>query len=274
LTEDGPVATPRLPAQWTRLRFRVRHHGAAYEFDMQRDSASASKETGMIADIRGVIFDLDGVLADTSEFHYQAWKRLAEEEGFDFDRQANEALRGVSRRESLLRILDGQEISEARLQDLMARKNRYYVESIAGVTPENLLPGVLELLDEIKADGIRVAVGSASKNTRAVVERLGIEMRLDAISDGHSVERTKPAPDLFLHAAAQLDLDPAHCLVVEDASSGVEAALAAGTWVVGLGPPERVGQAYVVLPSLAGVRWADLRARLNRAAARHAVSAS
>jgi beta-phosphoglucomutase len=277
LTERGPVAAPCLPAHWTRLRFRVRHHDAEYEFDMQRDSdpggavfASSSRRAEVIPDVRGVIFDLDGVLADTSEFHYRAWKRLADEEGMDFDRQTNEALRGVSRRESLLRILDGQEVSEARLQELMARKNRYYAESIAGVTPENLLPGVLELLDELKARGVHVAVGSASKNTRPVVGRLGIEAHLDAISDGYSVERPKPAPDLFLHAAAQLNLDPAHCLVVEDASSGVEAALAARMWVVGLGPVERVGAAHVVLSGLAGVRWADLQAHLNRVAVGHA----
>ncbi|HAX87468.1 MAG TPA: beta-phosphoglucomutase, partial [Cyanobacteria bacterium UBA11370] len=105
--------------------------------------------------------------------------------------------------------------------------------------------------------------GSASKNAQEVIERLGIADRVDTISDGYSVTRSKPAPDLFLHAAAQLGLAPEHCVVVEDAGSGVEAALAAGMWAVGLGPFERVGAAHVVLPSLEGVHWANLQAKLS-----------
>jgi len=156
----------------------------------------------------------------------------------------------------------GRPATEEQIQEMMARKNRYYQEFIQGVTPDNLLPGALELLDELRAAGVKIAIGSASKNARTVIERLDIADRVDAISDGYSVERHKPAPDLFLHAAAQLGLPPAQCLVVEDAASGVEAARAAGMWSVGLGPVERVGAAHVVLPSLEGVRWADLLDRL------------
>jgi kojibiose phosphorylase len=213
-----------------------------------------------------VIFDLDGVLTDTSEFHYRGWKRLADEEGIPFDRKANEALRGVSRRESLLLLLGGRPASEGQIQEMMARKNRYYQEFVEGVTPANLLPGALALLDNLRAVGIRIAIGSASKNARTVIEKLGIADRVDAISDGNSVERHKPAPDLFLHAAGQLGLAPEQCVVVEDAEAGIEAALAAGMWAVGLGPVERVGTAHVVLPGLADVHWADLHVRLIEAA--------
>ena len=260
LTSDGPVAASRLPSHWTRLKFRLQHRGQWHDFDLkpQPESRIPNPEPR----IRGVIFDLDGVLTDTSEFHYLGWKRLADEEGIPFDRQANEALRGVARRGSLMRLLAGRPASEEQIQEMMARKNRYYQEFIQGVTPDNLLPGALELLDELRAAGIKIAIGSASKNARTVIERLGIADRVDTISDGYSVERHKPAPDLFLHAAAQLGLPPARCIVVEDAASGVEAALAAGMWAVGLGPSERVGAAHVVLPSLEGVHWADLLSRL------------
>ena len=260
LTDDGPVAAPRLPACWTRLKFRLQHKGRWYDFDLK----SQARDTQHALDIRGVIFDLDGVLTDTSEFHYLAWKRLADEENIPFDRQANEPLRGAARRESLMHLLAGRPATEEQIQEMMARKNRYYQEFIQGVTPDNLLPGALELLDELRAAGVKIAIGSASKNARTVIERLDIADRVDAISDGYSVERHKPAPDLFLHAAAQLGLPPAQCLVVEDAASGVEAARAAGMWSVGLGPVERVGAAHVVLPSLEGVRWADLLSRLSQ----------
>jgi kojibiose phosphorylase len=147
---------------------------------------------------------------------------------------------------------------------MMERKNRYYLEFIKDVSPADLLPGAVELLDELRSAGIKVAIGSASKNAKEVIERLGIADQVDAISDGYSVANSKPAPDLFLHAAAQLGLAPAQCVVVEDAASGVEAALAAGMWAVGLGPEERVGSAHIVLPNLAGVQWANLLAKLSQ----------
>ena len=210
-------------------------------------------------DIQGVIFDLDGVLTDTAELHYQAWRKLADEESMPFDRQANDALRGLSRRESLMQIVGERKVTEEQIQEMMERKNRYYQELIRGIGVEHLLSGATELLDELRKAGIKVAIGSGSKNARTIIERLGIAEQLDAVSDGYSVQRSKPAPDLFLHAAAQLGLEPAQCMVVEDAAAGIEAALAAGMLTVGLGPPDRVGEAHVVLPNLEGVTWADLR---------------
>ena len=215
--------------------------------------------------LQGVIFDLDGVLTDTAEFHYQAWQQLADEAGLPFDRQANEALRGLSRRESLMQIIGDRTFSEETIQAMMDQKNGYYVELIQNITSAELLPGALALLDELRRAGIKIAIGSGSKNARAIIDKLGIGDRIDAIADGYSVSRSKPEPDVFLHAASLLDLKPTHCAVVEDAGAGVEAALAAGMWAVGLGPAERVGAAHVVLPSLAGVTWADLKAKLAQA---------
>jgi beta-phosphoglucomutase len=200
--------------------------------------------------IQGFIFDLDGVLTDTAEYHYRGWKRLADEEGIPFTREDNETLRGIARRESLMLIIEGQVYPEEKLQEMMERKNRYYLEYIREITANDLLPGAKELLQEIRAAGLRTAIGSASKNSGEVIDRLGIRSLLDAISDGYSVERQKPAPDLFLNAAAQLGLQPAECVVVEDATAGVEAAIAGGFRSIGLGPVERVGQADLVLPNL------------------------
>ncbi|MBN1642437.1 MAG: beta-phosphoglucomutase [Anaerolineae bacterium] len=260
LTDAGPVALPRLPRGWRRLRFRLSHLGKRYELDLQPRVGPPH--------FRAVIFDLDGVLTNTSEYHYLGWKRLADEESIPFDRDANESLRGVPRRESLMRLLDGRPASEDEIAEMMDRKNRYYQEYIALVTPADLLPGALELLDELHDAGIAVAIGSASKNAHTVIERLQIAHRIDAIADGYSVSRQKPAPDLFLHAAAQLGMCADECVVVEDAASGVDAALAGGMWTVGIGPRERVGHAHVVLPNLEGVRWTDLRDRLAAAAVR------
>jgi len=214
--------------------------------------------------IKGFIFDLDGVLTDTAEFHYRGWKRLADELGIPFTREENEALRGIPRRESLMLMLKGHQYPEEQILQMMERKNRYYLDFIHDITPDDLLPGAHELLEEIHAAGLKSALGSASKNAPEVVQRLGIANLLDAISHGGSVERQKPAPDLFLHAAAQLGLNPAECVVVEDAASGIEAARAGGFRSVGLGPRERVGQAEVVLPGLAGVHLDEIITALEK----------
>ncbi|MFZ5880284.1 MAG: beta-phosphoglucomutase [Chloroflexota bacterium] len=213
--------------------------------------------------IQAFIFDLDGVLTDTAEYHYRGWKRLADEEGLPFSREDNEHLRGVPRRESLMLILKGRSYPEEKIQEMMERKNNYYLDFIQEISPRDLLPGARELLEEIRASGRKNALGSASKNAPEVIDRLGIRGLFDALSDGHSVERQKPAPDLFLHAAAQLGLSPADCVVVEDAAAGIEAALAGGFRSVGLGPRERVGQAQAVFPNLDGVHLPDLLQALN-----------
>ena len=214
--------------------------------------------------INGFIFDLDGVLTDTAEYHYRGWKRLADDEDIPFGREENEALRGISRRESLLMLLKGRCYSEEQIREMMERKNRYYVELIRSISPRDLLPGARELLEEVRAAGMKTAIGSVSKNTTEVLGRLGIRPLLDAVSDGYSVVRQKPAPDLFLHAATQLRLQPAECVVVEDAAAGIEAALAGGFHSIGLGPMERVGKADLVLPNLDGIPLPGLLTALEK----------
>jgi beta-phosphoglucomutase len=212
--------------------------------------------------VKAFIFDLDGVLTDTAEYHYRAWKRLADERGIPFNREDNEALRGIPRRESLLLLLKDRPYPEAEIQEMMDLKNRYYQQLIREITSNDLLPGARSLLEQARAAGLKIAIGSASKNTQQVIDRLDIRPLIDSISDGNSVERQKPAPDLFLHAAAQLGLPPADCVVVEDAAAGIQAGIAGGFRTLGLGPPGRVGAADLVLPDLAHAHLDDILARL------------
>jgi beta-phosphoglucomutase len=208
--------------------------------------------------IRGFIFDLDGVLTDTAEYHYRGWKRLADEEGIPFSREDNEHLRGIPRRESLMLILNGRTYPEEKIQEMMERKNNYYLEFIREIKPSDLLPGARELLEEIHSAGLKSALGSASKNAPDVIQRLGIADLLDAVSHGGSVARQKPAPDLFLHAAGQLQLQPQECVVVEDAAAGIEAGRAGGFHTLGLGPRDRVGNAEHVMDSLQGIHLNEI----------------
>jgi len=213
--------------------------------------------------IRGCIFDLDGVLTDTAEYHYQGWQRLADALGIPFDRERNEALRGVSRRRSLELLLAGRVYPEEQMLEMMERKNRYYQELLKQVTPDDLLPGVHNLLEALRAAGVKIAIGSASKNAREVVQRLQIAPYIDGFADGYSVVRPKPAPDLFVYAAGLLHVCVNECVVFEDAAAGVEAAKVAGMYAVGLGPVERVGQADLILPDLASVTLHDIVQRLT-----------
>lgn len=279
ITENGLTAYPNLPTHWKRLKFRLQWRNQWYQVDVKPSqpeesilgggiplspisATTPSTETSACetsTPIEGIIFDLDGVITDTSEFHYLAWKKLADEEGIPFDREANEALRGLPRRESLMGILKGRPATESQIQDMMERKNNYYIELMQSITPKDLLPGVEKLLEELQAAGVKIALGSSSKNARTVIERLGIADKFMAIADGYSVTKSKPAPDLFLFAAEKLGVAPQNSIVVEDATAGIEAGLSAGMKVVGLGPNERVGKANVVLPSLEGVTWKDLQ---------------
>ncbi|MHB8807747.1 MAG: beta-phosphoglucomutase [Anaerolineaceae bacterium] len=272
-TPDGPVASPHLPAGWKRLQFSIQYRGERYEFDLHADSKLdvlpmrkeiLVKKFNKNISISGAIFDLDGVITDTSEFHYLAWKRLADEEGMPFDRNKNEALRGVSRFESLQKILDGRVLSEEQTQIFMERKNNYYLDHLTRLSAANLLPGVLDFIHDAKQQNIKLAVGSASKNTHLVLERLGILNLFDAVSDGFSVMHVKPAPDLFLHAADQLQIQPEHCIVFEDAEAGIKAALDGNFWAVGIGPKERVGAAHLFIAGFEGLNWKTLIEKLDK----------
>jgi beta-phosphoglucomutase len=207
--------------------------------------------------IKAIIFDLDGVLTNTSEYHYKAWKMLADELNIHFDRNINEKLRGIPRKESLEIMLSDRFFSEKEKQRLMEVKNNYYVEFLTQMTPKDILPGALELLQEIRQAGIKIGIGSSSKNAKMVIDKLKLESFIDAVSDGNSVDNHKPAPDLFLHCVTKLGTTAKNAVVVEDAESGIEAALNGGFWVIGLGPKSRVGKAHVVFPSLENVHLGD-----------------
>ena len=208
---------------------------------------------------KAIIFDLDGVLTDTSEYHYLAWKHLADDEGIPFTPEENdEHLRGVSRRESLMYIIRGRHYSESQIQEMMDRKNNYYNEMIKTMTPKDLVPGGRELLQEIRQAGIKVAIASGSKNARIVIEHLEIMDLLDAVADGYCVSNSKPAPDIFVFAAGMVDTPTPQSLVVEDADAGIEAAKKGGMQGLGIGPEERFHQADKVLPTLANKHLQDL----------------
>ncbi|HUN09578.1 MAG TPA: beta-phosphoglucomutase [Aggregatilineales bacterium] len=185
--------------------------------------------------IKAFIFDLDGVITDTAEFHFLAWKQLADEIGVSFTREDNDQLRGVSRRESLKRLLKGRPVDEATAEVWMQRKNDIYREFLHQITPADSLPGVVHFLDEARKRGILIGLGSASKNARDVIERLKLMDYFEALGDGYSVVNPKPAPDLFIWVAGRLGVPPNEAVVFEDAEAGVDAALKGGFWTVGLG---------------------------------------
>ena len=199
-----------------------------------------------------VIFDFDGVIVTTDEYHYQAWKRLADEEGIPFDRDVNEFLRGVSRMESLEIILEntGKTFSAAEKEDMCMRKNGYYRGFLDGLSPADILPGVREVLRELKVRGVRVAIGSSSKNTPVILEKIGLSGFFGAVADGNMITHSKPDPEVFLLAAGLMGKAPADCVVVEDAAAGVEAALNAGMRVVGVGSARHDERAHYRVPDL------------------------
>lgn len=200
---------------------------------------------------RGFIFDFDGVVADTTEAHYVAWGRLCAENGWAFDRSLGDQLRGLTRRQCLRLILGGTlDLPESTIQAYLDRKNDYFLERANQMTEADVLPGVLPLMQQMCSAGYKIALGSASHNARHMAHLLGIAPYLDAISDPYTVVNGKPAPDTFLWAAGALGVNPKRCVVFEDASAGVQAALAGGFHVVGLGDPALVGNAHLVLPHL------------------------
>jgi beta-phosphoglucomutase len=211
----------------------------------------------------GFIFDLEGVIIDTAEYHYRAWMRLADEEGIPFTTADKEAIQGASPRQSLLMLLKGAQCSDEDLLRMLERKNHYYQDLIQSITPKDVLPGALKLLMEIRLAGGKTALASASKDANDVVLHLNIDWLFDAISDGYSVDRQKPSPDLFLHAADQLGLPPECCVVFEDAQAGIEAARSGCFRSVGLGPVERVRKAEIVFPNLENVHLKDILNRLG-----------
>lgn len=206
-------------------------------------------------EIKGFIFDLDGVLVDTARYHYQAWRRLANELGFDLSLEQNELLKGVSRMASLDIILGigGVKATDAEKREWARRKNDWYVQLIKAMTPDEILPNARGFVENARRMGLGTAVGSASKNTPAILGGVGLANLFDAVIDGNVTATAKPDPEVFLLAAKALGLAPGQCVVFEDAEAGVEAALAAGMRVAGIGSPRSLSRADLVIRGFAGI---------------------
>ena len=185
-----------------------------------------------------VVFDLDGVICHTDHYHYLGWKSVADDLGVPFDETVNNRLRGVSRMESLeimLEPYEGEPLSDDRKLELATIKNDRYRVMLGDMSPADLDPSVRTTLDDLRARGLRLAIGSSSKNAKYILERIGLGGYFDAISDGTNISRSKPDPEVFLKAAEYLGIDPAKCVVVEDAVAGIEAGEAAGMYTVSIG---------------------------------------
>jgi beta-phosphoglucomutase len=201
---------------------------------------------------RACIFDLDGVVVDTAKYHFMAWKRLADDLGIVFTLKDNERLKGVSRMASLEIILEigEKQFTPLEKQDMAALKNKWYIEYISRMTPDEILPGTLEIINELRRNNIRIALGSASKNTPMILERVGMNNLFDAVADGNNVHKAKPDPEVFIKAAQMLDVEKERCAVFEDASAGVEAALNAGMICIGIGEKNVLKDAHIVIKGL------------------------
>ncbi len=201
----------------------------------------------MLKKIKAVIFDLDGVITETSDLHTKAWKKMADEENIPFEKETIDKLRGVSRQKSMNIILEDAKnkygftktYTEEQFNELMDRKNNYYIKSLSSLGPDNIFPGMPELMAYLKDKGYKLAIGSSSKNAEAVIQNLQIGDQLQAIVNGTEIKHGKPDPEIFIKAADRLGIPPEQCVVVEDAASGVESANAGGMISIGIGPEIR-----------------------------------
>ncbi|WP_339653255.1 beta-phosphoglucomutase [uncultured Salegentibacter sp.] len=197
---------------------------------------------------KGVIFDLDGVIVDTAKFHFLAWRKLANDLGFDFTKAQNEQLKGVSRVESLKKILEwGElELSKTEFKRQMALKNENYLSYVAKMDDDEILPGVQKVIDYLIENNIPFALGSASKNARNILKKINLLEKFDAIVDGNDVSKAKPDPEVFLIAAEKININPENSIVFEDSVAGVQAANNANMMSIGIGEKEILGEADYV----------------------------
>lgn len=202
--------------------------------------------------IKGFVFDLDGVIVDTAVHHFQAWKEILREVGAEITEEDDHHTRGAGRMESLQYLLDKYsiELSEPEKIKWAAKKNDVYLQSIESITPDDLLPGVLRFLEESRNMGLLIALGSASKNAGTVLKKLNVADRFHAIVDGNDTKASKPDPEIFIKACAAIGLEPASVVVFEDAPKGIQAAVSAGCLTVGIGEPRNLPQAQIVIPGL------------------------
>lgn len=206
----------------------------------------------MLKNIKGAIFDLDGVIVDTARYHYLAWKRLAAELGFDFTQKDNERLKGVSRIKSLEILLEigGLTFNGEEKLKMASKKNDWYVEYIKNMDQSEILTGAKEYLTKLRKEGIKTALGSASKNAPLILDNLKIAHLFDVIVDGNNVSKAKPDPEVFLLGSKKLNLSPSECVVFEDAQAGIEAAKRAGMMAIGIGEKDALKGADLVITSL------------------------
>lgn len=206
--------------------------------------------------LKACIFDLDGVLVDTARYHYLSWKRVANKYGYDFDESQNESLKGISRMKSLELILNWGNINLSPNEKSAAAncKNEWYVEFVNGMSSDEIQPGVIEFLNELKANKIAIALGSASRNSMLCLSRIELLHYFDVIVDGNKVETAKPDPEVFLKAARELHLSPQSCVVFEDSKAGIEAANQGGFFSVGIGDKKNLNNANMVIPGFSGFR--------------------
>ena len=209
---------------------------------------------------KACLFDLDGVLVDTAIYHFQAWKNLGKNFDYELTEEQNEELKGISRVASLDLILTWaqKEASQEQKNKWLIEKNENYLELISNMNPSEILPGVLDFLQEIKAQGYLIALGSASKNAEVILRKTGLISWFDAIIDGNHVQKSKPDPEVFLKGAEALGVSPENCIVFEDASAGIEAAKRAGMKAIGIGDPSILDGADQVISSFIGVQASKL----------------
>ena len=215
--------------------------------------------------LQACLFDLDGVIVDTAKYHFKAWSRLSEELVIPFDAADNERLKGRSRVDSLEYILRKGSLvldNDTKVK-LMVRKNEWYLDQVKQMTPSELAPGVVELMDELRAAGVKVGLGSSSRNAPLILDLCGISNRFDVVVDGNSITLSKPDPEVFLKGAETLGVPPSRTVVFEDAVSGVEAAINGGFQVVGVGSSDSLSQADFVIADFEGFSMAELLSRLS-----------
>jgi alpha,alpha-trehalose phosphorylase len=281
---DGlPALAPRLPAAWKSYRFGLRWRGAHLRVEVDGDGVEYTLTEGdaltflhdglpqrlhagqplrlkcagfvdaAAAPLKAVIFDLDGVIADTAVVHHAAWKKLADEIGVPFDDATGERMKGVDRRGSLDILLQAatRSYTETEKHTLAAHKNDYYRAQIERFGPQDLLPGARTAIEQVRRAGLKVALASASRNAGLLLERLGIADLFDAVVDANRISRSKPDPEIFLAAANALGVAPDECIGVDDAAAGIASIHAAGMAAVGIGHPLVLAKADLVLPSIA-----------------------
>ena len=218
-----------------------------------------------MATMKACIFDMDGVIVDSAKYHFLAWQRLAAELSIDFNHHDNEALKGLSRVDSLERILikGGLQLDNNTKEVLMDKKNKWYLEFISDMRPEEVLPGVKEFLEMLKEEGVKIGLGSSSKNAQMILDKTNLAPFFDVVVDGNQVTFSKPDPEVFINGSRQLNVMPSEVVVFEDAEAGVDAALSGGFHVIGVGDANVLSKAEEVIRTFEGLTPSDVRTMLN-----------